>query len=144
MLDSHLDNSVYLIKNFFGEGTTVGVATCLGSVEKARGIIEILEREGIKTTLATCKLGGLTIDSTGKNGKPRTHPGCNPVAQAKIFNRLNVPVVVLVVLTRELEGLFRCGDGLIVKPVGEERPGQGVGAPDTPGATSGARRRPRG
>lgn len=84
------------VKDFFGDKATVGVASCLGTVEKARGVIKILEREGMKTALVTCKLGGLTIDAVNRDGKPYKHPGCNPVAQAKIFNKLNVPVVILV------------------------------------------------
>lgn len=84
------------IKNFFGNKITVGIATCLGSTEAARDITKMLEAEGMKTALVTCKLGGLTIDAIGKDGKSYKHPGCNPIAQAKILNKLNVPVVVLV------------------------------------------------
>jgi len=86
------------IKGFFGDKITVGIASCLGSVDTAKGIIGILEAEGIKTALVTCKLGGLTIDNIDKDGKAYKHPGCNPIAQAKILNRLKVPVVVLVSL----------------------------------------------
>lgn len=86
------------IKNFFGNKITVGIASCIGSIEDARGVAEILEAEGMKTALVTCKLGGLTIDAISNDGKPYKHPGCNPIAQAKIFNKLNVPVVVLVSL----------------------------------------------
>jgi uncharacterized metal-binding protein len=86
------------IKNFFGNKITVGIASCLGAVDTARDIIEIFEAEGIKTALVTCKLGGLTIDNIDKSGKSYKHPGCNSIAQAKILNKLDVPVVVLVSL----------------------------------------------
>lgn len=86
------------IKNFFGDKITVGITSCLGSVNTARGIIEIFEAEGIKTALVTCKLGALTIDNIDKSGQLYEHPGCNPVAQAKILNKLHVPVVVLISL----------------------------------------------
>lgn len=89
---------VGFIKNIFGNKTTVGIASCLGTVEKARDIIKILEIEGMKTALVTCKLGGLVIDAVSKDGNPYKHPGCNPVAQAKIFNKLNIPVVILISL----------------------------------------------
>jgi uncharacterized metal-binding protein len=87
---------VGFIKCFFGNKITVGIASCLGSADTARGIIEILEAEDIKSALVTCKLGGLTIDNINKDGKAYKHPGCNPIAQAKILNSLKVPVVVLV------------------------------------------------
>lgn len=86
------------IKDFFGPEAVVGIASCLGSVEQAGKIIKALEEEGIKTALATCKLGGLTIDTLDKNKRPYKHPGCNPIAQANILNKLNVSVVVLVSL----------------------------------------------
>jgi uncharacterized metal-binding protein len=86
------------IKNFFGDKITIGIASCLGSIETARGIIAILEAKGMKTALVTCKMGGLIIDGIGDDGKPYKHPGCNPIAQAKILNKLDVPVVVLVSL----------------------------------------------
>ena len=86
------------IKNFFGDKITVGIASCLGSLDWAKAIIGMFEAEGIKTALVTCKLGGLTVDNNDKSGKPYKHPGCNPVAQAKILNRLHVPVVILISL----------------------------------------------
>ena len=89
---------VGFVKNFFGDKTTVGIASCLGTVEKAKDIIRLLEAKGMKTALVTCKLGGLTIDAVSKDGNSYKHPGCNPVAQAKIFNKLNIPVVILVSL----------------------------------------------
>ncbi len=84
------------LRDFFGDQATIGVASCLGSIETARTVIEAIESEGMKTTLVTCKLGGLTVKNIDKPGVPCEHPGCNPVAQAKILNGLNVPVVVLV------------------------------------------------
>ena len=84
------------LKDFFGSQETIGVASCLGSIETARTVIEAIESEGMKAALVTCKLGGLTVNNVDKDGVPCEHPGCNPVAQAKILNGLNVPVVVLV------------------------------------------------
>ena len=71
---------VGFIEDFFGNKTTVGIACCLDTIEITRNIVEILEREGLKTTLATCKLGRLTIDNVDKDGKPYKHPGCNPIS----------------------------------------------------------------
>jgi len=96
------------LKDFFGSQATIGVASCLGSVETARTVIEAIESEGMKAALVTCKLGGLTVKNVDKDGVPYEHPGCNPVAQAKILNELNVPVVVLV-------GLFIGHDMIFIK-----------------------------
>jgi len=86
------------IKEFFGTEAVVGIASCLGSVGQAGRIVKAFEAEGIKTAVATCKLGGLTIDAFDKDKRPYKHPGCNPIAQAKILNKLNVSVVILVSL----------------------------------------------
>ena len=84
------------LKDFFGSQATIGVASCFGSIETARTVIEAIESEGMKAALVTCKLGGLTVKNVGGDGVLYEHPGCNPVAQAKILNELSVPVVVLV------------------------------------------------
>lgn len=88
---------VGFIKNFFEKDTTVGIAACLGAVDSAQKLMKILNKNNIKTHLVTCKLGDLTIDINTKEGKKK-HPGCNPIAQAKILNKLKVPVVILVSL----------------------------------------------
>ncbi|OGX17884.1 MAG: hypothetical protein A3K83_07820 [Omnitrophica WOR_2 bacterium RBG_13_44_8b] len=97
---------VGFIRNYFGNNITIGIACCLGALEKIRDIIKIFETAGIKTNLVTCKLGGLTTDAVNKEGKPYRHPGCNPIAQAKILNKLNVPVVVLVSLCIGYDMIF--------------------------------------
>jgi len=84
------------VKEFFGSQATVGIACCIGSIETARTVTEAIESQGMKTALVTCKLGGLTVSSVNRDGEPCEHPGCNPIAQARILNELDVPVVVLV------------------------------------------------
>ncbi len=94
------------VKNFFGTHDTVGIACCLGATHHAKTIAGAFEKEGITCAVVTCKLGGLTIDTVNKKGEPYAHPGCNPIAQAKIINKLNVPVVVLVSLCIGHDMLF--------------------------------------
>ena len=97
---------VGFVKNFFRNKTMVCIASCLGTVEKTRDIIKISGAKGMKTALVACKLGSLTIDAVNKNGHSYKHPGCNPVVQAKIFNKLNIPVVVLISLCIGYDMIF--------------------------------------
>ncbi|MFA7114688.1 MAG: DUF1847 domain-containing protein [Candidatus Omnitrophota bacterium] len=87
---------VGFIINFFSVKARIGVVSCLGSVEHAGKIINVLKENNINAALIPCKLGGLEIKITTKNGEKKKHPGCNPIAQAKIVNNLKLDAVVMV------------------------------------------------
>ena len=84
----------------------VGVAFCVGLWEEARSLCRFLEGRGLEVYSVCCKVGGVPKKEFGL---PELEPGdviCNPIAQARILNRVGTDLNVLVGLCVGHDALF--------------------------------------
>ena len=89
----------------------VGIATCFGLIEETRVLVKILRLAGFETFAALCKVG--SIDKT-EMGIPETlkikcgghEAGCNPVLQARLLNRENTGLNIIMGLCVGHDSLF--------------------------------------
>ena len=67
----------------------IGIAFCVGMVNEARVLQEILEKEGFEVVSVCCKTGGVMKEEMGfKKIKPdRAEAICNSIGQAVLLNR---------------------------------------------------------
>ena len=66
----------------------IGIAFCVGMVNEAKALQEILEKNGFEVTSVCCKTGGIMKEKLGfKKIKPeRKEAICNSIGQAMILN----------------------------------------------------------
>ena len=82
--------------------THLGIATCIGFIQEARILCEILRSHGLKVSSVCCKVGSVPKEEIGLSEADKIHPChyeamCNPVAQAKLLNSAGTDLNVLVV-----------------------------------------------
>jgi uncharacterized metal-binding protein len=79
----------------------IGMATCIGLLDETNRLAAILQAQGFKPVSVCCKSGsidklelGLTED---EKVRPNTfEPACNPVAQARLLNRAETDLNIIV------------------------------------------------
>jgi uncharacterized metal-binding protein len=79
----------------------VGIVTCIGLLDEAARLEEILRAQGLEPVSVCCKVG--SVDKT-ELGVPDAHkirpgtfePACNPVAQARVLNEVGTDMNVIV------------------------------------------------
>ncbi|MBN2160371.1 MAG: DUF1847 domain-containing protein [Spirochaetes bacterium] len=92
--------------------STIGIAFCIGVREEARMFSEVLEARGFTVSSVCCKTGRVQKEDIGilpeeKIAPPQIRESmCNPIAQAEIFNREKVDLVVLLGLCVGHDSLF--------------------------------------
>ncbi|WP_041795100.1 DUF1847 domain-containing protein [Pararhodospirillum photometricum] len=91
--------------------TRIGIASCLGLIEETRVLVRIIKLAGFETVAALCKVG--SVDKT-EIGIPETlkikqggfEACCNPVLQARLLNRENTGLNIIMGLCVGHDALF--------------------------------------
>lgn len=89
----------------------LGVAHCVGLCNEASLLLEILDANGFEAYTVACKCAVLPKEDIGLSDEEKVHPGqfeslCSPLAQAKIFNKIETELNILVGLCVGHDTLF--------------------------------------
>jgi uncharacterized metal-binding protein len=89
----------------------LGIATCVGLVQEARLLQEILEANGFEVFSVCCKAGSIPKEEIGLADKEKIRPGqfealCNPVGQAQLLNAVGTGLNIAVGLCVGHDSLF--------------------------------------
>ena len=89
----------------------IGIATCIGLLEETKQLAGILEAQGLVPYSVCCKAGSidkleLGIDEGDKVRPGTFEPACNPVAQARICNRIGTDMNIIIGLCVGHDMLF--------------------------------------
>jgi uncharacterized metal-binding protein len=89
----------------------IGIATCIGLLDESARLAEILEAQGLEPLSVCCKVGSIDKTALGIaeacKVRPDTfEPLCNPVAQARVLNRMGTDMNVIVGLCVGHDMLF--------------------------------------
>ena len=81
--------------------TKIGIATCIGLLDESNRLAEIIKAQGFTPVCVCCKTGSIDKLELGLEEKNKVRPGafepaCNPVAQAKLLNRAETDMNVIV------------------------------------------------
>jgi uncharacterized metal-binding protein len=79
----------------------VGMATCIGLLDETNRLAAILQAQGFKPVSVCCKSGSIDKLELGlaetEKVRPNTfEPACNPVAQARLLNRAETDLNIIV------------------------------------------------
>jgi uncharacterized metal-binding protein len=79
----------------------IGMATCIGLLDETNRLAAILEAQGFKPISVCCKSGSIDKLELGlteeEKVRPNTfEPACNPVAQARLLNRAETDLNIIV------------------------------------------------
>jgi len=91
--------------------TKIGIATCLGLIEETRVLVKILRLAGFETIAALCKVGSVDKTEIGVPENLKVKCGgfeacCNPVLQARLLNREQTGLNVIMGLCVGHDALF--------------------------------------
>lgn len=91
--------------------TKIGVATCGGLHKEARIFCKILAAKGFEHVCAVCKIGAVDKSATGIPDEHKCIPSsresmCNPIMQAKVMNKAQTGLNVIVGLCVGHDSLF--------------------------------------
>lgn len=89
----------------------IGIATCIGLLDETSKLAAILTAQGFDPVSVCCKAGSIDKLKLGLNEsdkvRPETfEPACNPVAQAKLLNRAQTDMNIIVGLCVGHDMLF--------------------------------------
>ena len=89
----------------------IGIATCVGLIEEAKIFARILKVRGLDSYSVICKVGSTDKTDIGVPETAKVQPGCfeamcNPVLQAKLLNRQQTDLNVIVGLCVGHDSLF--------------------------------------
>ncbi|MDH5203819.1 MAG: DUF1847 domain-containing protein, partial [Nitrospirota bacterium] len=89
----------------------IGIACCVGLIEEARILRNILVSNGFEVVCVVCKAGGVEKETIGLKDEEKIHPGsyeamCNPIAQAFILNSLETEFNIMLGLCVGHDSLF--------------------------------------
>ncbi|MGB9804001.1 DUF1847 domain-containing protein [Desulfofundulus sp.] len=89
----------------------LGLAFCVGLRREAAEVSKILKQAGFSVVSVMCKTGSVPKEFLGITDEQKVRPGrfetmCNPVAQAKILNRADTELNVLLGLCVGHDSLF--------------------------------------
>lgn len=79
----------------------IGIATCIGLLEETDRLSAILKAQGFEPQSVCCKAGSMDKNRLGLKEEEKVRPGtfepaCNPIAQARICNRLGTELNIIV------------------------------------------------
>jgi len=89
----------------------IGIATCLGLIEETRTLVKILRLAGMEPITALCKVGSVDKTEIGVAEELKIKCGgfeacCNPVLQARLLNRENTGLNIIMGLCVGHDSLF--------------------------------------
>lgn len=89
----------------------IGIATCFGLIEETRVLVKILRLAGFETFTALCKVGSIDKSEMGipeelKIKCDSYEAGCNPILQARLLNRENTGLNIIMGLCVGHDSLF--------------------------------------
>jgi uncharacterized metal-binding protein len=89
----------------------IGIATCIGLLQEADRLVEILEAQGFDALSVCCKAGRFDKCEIGVADEAKIRPGtfetaCNPIGQAEVCNRLGTELNLIVGLCVGHDALF--------------------------------------
>lgn len=89
----------------------LGIASCIGLIQEARLLQEILEANGFEVDSVCCKVGSIDKEKIGLTDEEKIHPGqyeplCNPVGQAMLLNQAGTELNIVVGLCVGHDSLF--------------------------------------
>lgn len=89
----------------------IGIATCVGLLKESQTLANILEENGFEPVSVCCKAGGVDKTEIGLTQEEKILEGffesiCNPVAQARILNRVGTDMNIMVGLCVGHDMLF--------------------------------------
>jgi uncharacterized metal-binding protein len=105
----------------------LGIATCVGLLNEARLLQEILEANGFTVFSVCCKVGSIPKEDVGLSDAQKVRPGgfealCNPVAQAHLLNEAGTGLNIVVGLCVGHDSLFfRHSKALVTVLVAKDR-----------------------
>lgn len=109
------------------QATHLGIASCIGLIQEARLLAEILQANGFQVSSVCCKVGSIPKEEIGLTDAEKIHPGqfealCNPIAQAKLLNEAGTQLNVLMGLCVGHDSLFfRHSDAPVTVLVAKDR-----------------------
>ncbi|WP_025323071.1 DUF1847 domain-containing protein [Deferrisoma camini] len=79
----------------------IGIATCIGLLDETNRLTRILEAQGFEVASVCCKSGSIDKLELGLAEENKVRPGtfepaCNPVAQARLLNRVGTHLNLIV------------------------------------------------
>ncbi len=79
----------------------IGLATCIGLLNETHRLAAILKAQGFTPLSACCKTGSidkleLGLDESDKVRPETFEPACNPIAQARLMNRADTDMNIIV------------------------------------------------
>lgn len=89
----------------------LGIASCVGLLQEAQLLQEILEANGFEASSVVCKTGSIPKEEIGLTDDEKIRPGqfealCNPIGQAKLLNAADTGLNVVVGLCVGHDSLF--------------------------------------
>lgn len=89
----------------------LGIASCIGLIQEARLLQEILEANGFEVFSVCCKVGSIPKEEIGLADEEKIRPGqfealCNPIGQAQLLNEAKTGLNVVVGLCVGHDSLF--------------------------------------
>jgi uncharacterized metal-binding protein len=89
----------------------LGIAHCIGLCNEASLLLEILDANNFEVHALACKCAVLPKEEIGLTDEEKVHPGqfeslCNPLAQARILNKIGTELNILVGLCVGHDTLF--------------------------------------
>jgi uncharacterized metal-binding protein len=89
----------------------IGIATCIGLLDETNRLAAIFKAQGFRPVSVCCKAGSidkleLGLQESNKVRPDTFEPACNPVAQAKLLNRAQTDMNVIVGLCVGHDMLF--------------------------------------
>lgn len=86
----------------------LGIATCAGLIEESRTLAKILRAHGFEVYAAICKVGGRDKSSIGipQECESIGRTMCNPILQAKLLNKAETDLNIVVGLCVGHDSLF--------------------------------------
>jgi uncharacterized metal-binding protein len=90
--------------------TRIGIATCLGLIDETKVLVNVLRLAGFETRTALCKVGSIDKTEIGIPEDLKIKCGheacCNPVLQARLLNRENTQLNIIMGLCVGHDSLF--------------------------------------
>jgi len=90
----------------------LGIASCIGLIEEARLLQQLLEGNGFQVSSVCCKVGSISKLEFGLKAEETLRPDggfdplCNPIGQAKLLNAAGTQLNILVGLCVGHDSLF--------------------------------------
>ena len=89
----------------------IGIATCIGLLEETNTLCEILQAQGLQPQSVCCKAGSIDKLELGLQEQEKVRPGtfepaCNPIAQARLLNKIETDMNLIVGLCVGHDMLF--------------------------------------